>query len=491
MFEAYLKHSSAGDFVRCAEMVHQILDLPSKTLLKDGRVPEIQHALAKEMKRFTQFMAPSSLPEQQQAAVDEQSPQMGRGLSDPLTQPFSRSSTVLLQSASSSTTATEMEDSSFASPEEPAEQPDETLEKNIRRAVNIMREGAPRAMTRAVRALMRGPRAQVTDETVRQLRELHPQSNQPLKPLPRNKAIALTAIDKSLLFKLLKRRCNNGAEPGPSGWTGSHLQLIVDQSSEEAKSGVAMLIRDICNGVFGGGTQKRLLAFVLMPISKAGRPDAIRPIAMGELFVKLAAHYSMHLIEAEMPRLFPRIQFGVKRAGGSEAAAHLTRALTAQSILHHFDTIGLATDFANAFNTSSRAKIWETILQHPTTEPMWRMFHWAYASSSPLLVYSDGGRLHIQLESSDGMRQGDPFAGFGFSLGVQPLWEYVVPEVESTHGVSIQDDLSIIGPQAQVFAAYDRLLEKMGEHNLRLRVDKCAVYIPPTLADPSTVALIQ
>jgi len=74
-----------------------------------------------------------------------------------------------------------------------------------------------------------------------------------------------------------------------------HLQLVAQCDSAEAKEGLCLLIRDICNGVFGGHTQQRLLASVLTPISKPG--GGVRPIAMGEVMVKLAAHYLMSLIE--------------------------------------------------------------------------------------------------------------------------------------------------------------------------------------------------
>ena len=204
---------------------------------------------------------------------------------------------------------------------------DDPLKRAVKRAVNIVREGAPRALSRAARALLQSPLAPIDDETIAQLRSLHPVATESLQSLPRNKAVDLVAVDPSTLFRLLKLRVNNGSAPGPSGWTGSHLMLLVESGTEEAKTGLTLLTKDICNGVFGGSTQQRLLASVLMPISKNGG-KGIRPIAMGEVFVKLAAHYSMSLIESQLPSLFPRIQFGVKRAGGSESAAQLTRAVT-------------------------------------------------------------------------------------------------------------------------------------------------------------------
>src|SRR5690606_16095704 len=139
--------------------------------------------------------------------------------------------------------------------------------------------------------------------------------------------------------------------------------------------------------------KQRLLASFLLPLTKPGRAaDDVRPIAIGEVFVKLAAHYTMTLIQDKLPSLFPRIQFGVSRPGGSEAAAQLTRAVLTESSTRHPTTIALATDFRNAFNSSNRARTWRAMLDRPDTEPVWRMFHWAYSQPSDLLVY-DNSRL--------------------------------------------------------------------------------------------------
>ena len=358
---------------------------------------------------------------------------------------------------------------------------DDASVRVIRRVNNILREGAPRAQRRAFRSLNQAPLASITPSTIRQLQELHPVATERMCAVPVNKGLEMAAVDQQTLFALLKRRVNNGSAPGPSGLTGSHLQLIADSDSNDAKTGFCLLIRDICNGVFGGATQQRLLASVLMPIGKKdGR--SVRPIAMGEVLVKLAAHYCMSLIEDQLPTLFPRIQFGVKRAGGSEAAAHLTRALFDQSRRLFGSTIALKTDFANAFNAASRARIWDTLLKHPETEPLWRMFHWAYSDPSALLLY-DRSRLHTRFDSSEGVRQGDPFAAFAFALSVQSLYESAIAGMPDCHAVSVQDDLTLIGPAEQVFAAYDRIVAAAPSYHLSLRVEKCSVYVPDSLSE--------
>jgi len=501
LFERYGQLSSAGDFNRCAAVLNLILDFPSQALIRRGHVRELQQALEQHVDRFYSLLAAATGDETKTAATDDPpiNSQTEPSLPElePLTQP---QSPVQIDNAGDSDS--DHEDDSCASTasthsdiaaavtaaesgiDSPAS--DDANVRMIRRVNNILREGAPRAQRRAFRSLNQAPLASITPSTVQQLRELHPVATERMCAVPANKGLEMAAVDQQTLFALLKRRVNNGSAPGPSGWTGSHLQLIADSESNDAKSGLCLLIRDICNGVFGGATQQRLLASVLMPIGKKdGR--SVRPIAMGEVLVKLAAHYCMSLIEGQLPTLFPRIQFGVKRAGGSEAAAQLTRALFDQSRRLFGSTIALKTDFANAFNAASRARIWDTLLKHPETEPLWRMFHWAYSDPSALLLY-DRSRLHTRFDSSEGVRQGDPFAAFAFALSVQSLYESAIAGMPDCHAVSVQDDLTLIGPAEQVFAAYDRIVAAAPSYHLSLRVEKCAVYVPDSLSDELTRA---
>lgn len=147
---------------------------------------------------------------------------------------------------------------------------------------------------------------------------------------------------------------------------------------------------------------------------------------------------------------FPRIQFGVKHPGGSETAAQLTRAELAYAAMRPGDVIALKTDFKNAFNAISRAKVWAALLAHPRAAPILKAFHWQYSDASPLLVY-ERDRLFAELHSSDGVRQGCPFAAFAFALTVQPLYEAALRQAPDCNGFSIQDDFTIVGP------AYDYL----------------------------------
>ena len=368
--------------------------------------------------------------------------------------------------------------STTAAQQQPASRAEELLAA-VRKAAFVVAQGGPHHIQRAARSLSAAPLAPLNAHTIRCLRDLHPAGVAPVSALP-DRAIGISDIDPARLDSILRRRVHNGSAPGLSGWTGSHLLAVWERATAEGRLGFQLLIRDICNGVFDGEVKRRLLACVLVPLAK--KDNGVRPVAVAEVFVRCAAHYMMSLIEEAMPTFFPRIQFGVKHPGGSETAAQLTRAELAYAATKHSDVIALKTDFKNAFNAISRAKVWEALLAQPRAEPILKAFHWQYGDASPLLVY-ERGELFAELRSSNGVRQGCPFAAFAFALTVQPLYEAALRQTVGCNGFSIQDDFTLVGPAAQVLQAYDYIKSHaQTELGLELVTSKCQVYVPCSTA---------
>jgi len=483
--ESYLALSRAGDEDGCAAVLNELLDLPRHALIKgNGKAKGLLRSMEAHQSHFTTLV---------QRGVLSRIPSHTEGLPSPVEHSFPPSSPRSLSPplhAGALVDAVEVDSNSDSDSESIISPADAARARCVDRAKAIVREGGPRCLSRAAKALLQLPSAPVNEETIQQLRALHPPSVGAMDPLPEERAKKLVAVDPISLLRLLKLRVNNGSAPGPSGWTGDHLMVLAQGESEDAKGGLCALVRDLCNGIFTGALQERLLSCTLMPIWKKEIGGGIRPIAIGEVFVKLAAHYSMSLVEVALPSLFPRIQYGVKRAGGSESAAQLTRAVLEESRRTDPTTVALKTDFANAFNATSRAQAWRTLLDKPSTSPIWRMFHWAYSLSSPLLVF-DEGKLHTRLASAEGMRQGDPFAAFAFALCVQGLYESVLEGFPEVKAISVLDDLTLVGPVEKVVLVFDRITQRAKEFHLQLRTEKCQVYIPHQLEDAAIVQRIH
>jgi len=352
------------------------------------------------------------------------------------------------------------------------------MARAVRRAKTILHQGGPHALQRAAKALRAGQLAPSSSATFRALEALHPRGRaEGIGPLPANRAPEIGSLEK-VLPRVLKR-LNNGSAPGISGWNGAHLAAVWAGTSKEGRDGLHLLLRDICNGVFSGECRRRLLACRLIPLEKKG--GGVRPIAIAELFAKAAAHCAVALVEDDILSLFPCVQYGVKRPGGSETAAHLTRNLLRDhGVQHRSTTCAIKLDFQNAFNSVSRHKVWETLQRHDCLASMLKPFYAQYAEPTELLVY-DGSRLVHKLTSSEGVRQGDPFAALGFALTVQPLCEAALRQGAPgmVDGVSIQDDFTIIGDLEQAMRVFDYVQQhSLRDFGLTLRVDKCAVWLP-------------
>ena len=134
---------------------------------------------------------------------------------------------------------------------------------------------------------------------------------------------------------------------------------------------------------------------MLPPFSKSSSTSTlahdVRPIAMGECLVKLAAHYALHLVRPQLSSLLSPIQLGLS-PGSTEHALLLTQ--SALELSPSPDTVVLKVDFSNAFNTLSRHSILTQLFARSSLKPLWRLCHWAYSSPSQLLL-SDGSNLVV------------------------------------------------------------------------------------------------
>lgn len=315
----------------------------------------------------------------------------------------------------------------------------------------------------------------VDDNIIAQLRDLHPPASGPIPVLP-NDAPLIQQVDLVVLSRLV-RSLANGAAPGPSGWTGDLLLALIDD--HDCLAALGHLVKDIVNGALTGRARELLVSSTLVATKKPS--GGCRPIAMGEVFYRVACLYALDLVRDPIRTVLGPIQFGLS-PGGAASALHVL-----QSALDlHPDWIIISTDIANAFNSRSRPDILSSLFNSPDLAPLFRLANWSYGSDSALLLMNHG-RVAAELSSCEGVRQGDVLGSLLFCLSMRHCYSNCIVGVDC-HAVADIDDFYLLGPPDDVFTAFDRFSGALPHLLLHLNLPKSIALLPD---DPSANLIAQ
>ena len=175
-------------------------------------------------------------------------------------------------------------------------------------------------ISRTTRCLFQRGLAPLVPSTVESLRKLHlPSSGAPCPILP--DSAPRIHVDGVVLSGLVMRKVANGSAPGPSGWTGELIKALVGDA--DCLAGLVALVEDIINGDLDDSARKYLLSSSLIASEKDS--GGFRPIAIGDVFYRLACHYVLQLVQPSAAALLEPIQLAQSR-GGCERAIHLLQA---------------------------------------------------------------------------------------------------------------------------------------------------------------------
>ena len=129
-------------------------------------------------------------------------------------------------------------------------------------------------------------------ETLEQLQQLHPDASQPISTddVLEAATAAKRWIKSSDISARPDRFYDNGAAPGPSGWTGAMLRPLL--SNDSCRRGLATIFSLIINGEIRTPlVREALRAARLIPVPKSS--PGVRPIAIGELFARVASVFAL------------------------------------------------------------------------------------------------------------------------------------------------------------------------------------------------------
>src|SRR6185312_2339125 len=175
---------------------------------------------------------------------------------------------------------------------------------------------------RAAKVLATTP-APPTTGAFEKLLRLHPHGEAPVDcPRPQHAVTVPFSVDD---VAKAARKLRTGATPGPSGWTE---ELVLEAMEDpDAARGIAAFVTDIANAAVSPTVRELLTTCTLVGIPK---PDGgVRPIAMGEVFLKIASCLAQQLCAQDLRDLFAPYQAGVLNPSGAQGIVHKVRTLIA------------------------------------------------------------------------------------------------------------------------------------------------------------------
>ena len=288
------------------------------------------------------------------------------------------------------------------------------------------------------------------EETAEKLKLLHPEVATTFR-LPSD--APLTACITPLELREAGRRMAKGASPGPTGTTDTILRLLLDD--EVCCLSLCHMMTDLINGLLSKEIMNRLKRARLVAIPKPS--NGVRPIAVGEVWLKLAEVVLLQRHEKKLAPLFTPHQYGVMIKSGCE---HVIHELTE----HYMKGCAiLSIDMKNAFNSPSRDDVAKAVFAFHALRPFQRLFAAEYGVPSELLYYGSDGQLFKILKSSAGDRQGSPLSSILFCAFLQPILETLHDEFPGIRIFAFIDDINLVffffffeGPQGILHLPLDK-----------------------------------
>ena len=296
-----------------------------------------------------------------------------------------------------------------------------------------------------------------------------------------------TLLKKALHdFRVCLRRLKRRSAAGLSGWKLEHV--LHRRHNHHVLLLLTELSWRIASGQVPAAMQPFFFGARIVPVPK-GAGGGVRPIAIGELFVKMAAkRLAMGpVVQRATQLLRERHQLGIGVSGGLEAAVNGAKAF----LYAHPDMVLLKLDLKNAFNSISRVLIRRRLVELELNELLPY-----YDSRYPVQVDGEGGvgkwpTLAIpmddgttaHIESRTGVTQGDVLGPLFFAVGLDAVISKAleaVPIAGSSFLAAFIDDINMVASKEEALAfatALENASIVLGAQ-LGFNHDKCALYEP-------------
>jgi hypothetical protein len=377
-------------------------------------------------------------------------------------------------------------------PPRPAANRAEEDKKRIQRAITHLKYGKVRKAMQALQDTKIADAAR--PEVLAKLRELHPPARHGQAPrqLPQPPAAperVRLSPESEELQKMLIDWCSTGSAGGPSALTGSMLIPII--RDPVCRPPLFALLERIRNGDLDAATSRLLLSSRVVPIEKPN--GGIRPVAIGEMLVRLASRHAMETIAGAATKYFGDIQLGCGATGGAQVASQvMLGVLLSDRNAGRGDNAPAAflIDVANAFPEADRLPMLNNLYEVQAFAPVWNMVYWLLSTDAPLFVVRDG-QVMDTVSRQRGVPQGDPLSAFLFCLGIHKEFKQAMEAAprNAAVGVGFCDNLGAVGEASAVTAVGARLIQLLSARgDLRLNRSQTKILFLRDLDPPDTLS---
>lgn len=307
-----------------------------------------------------------------------------------------------------------------------------------------------------------------TQDSLERLKTKHPpcHPNSSFPERPDDDWVAFSVSDEDLKKSI--RSFRPGSAGGIDGLTPQHLKDITADGFPLANR-VLSALSDFMNKIVLPG---RVPAFAIDSFFGAQlfgleKPNnGCRPIAIGMTLRRLAGKLAMSKLHPECQNLLRPNQLGVGVPRGCEAIVHAVRRFVSSPSSK--GKVLLKIDMANAFNSIRRDKILHLVKERvPCLFPMaWQ----AYGKATPLFFADQ------EIQSCEGVQQGDPLGPFLFSLGILDP----IKACESELTLFYLDDGTLGGDFQTVLSDLSHIVESASALGLKINMSKCELTVIDT-----------
>ena len=182
--------------------------------------------------------------------------------------------------------------------------PDLAWKRKLLRSAELASRGQWR---RAAQVLSRPDFVPPSAESCAALRAKQTSSDTAIPALPPDTPRII--IDPDVLGRVIRNSADG--RTGPPGWTAELLLPLWD--NEVCKQGICLLTELISNDDLDPHSRLLLTSSVLFGIPK--KNSDVRPLAIGEEFLKLAERLCLGLVRPDMASMFEPVQLGVSPSG--------------------------------------------------------------------------------------------------------------------------------------------------------------------------------